>query len=846
MSENPCGTAISAGDEAPSLKPGMETDGPAKMIECQSFQQESPLCSTSYGTNSIRNPSLCCACQAWNNAAQLFPCGPLAAVEAFQTSQDNGESEDTVYSDYQELNNLKSREICMICNQIIISLKDLNASGFPRPGESIVPSPRIRIRSAHLVQTGLQEPSSRGIIDWGPKYLSSLYHHKYSVHTAVVVEILYPQPLKTSILDEASEKSDRHASSRKETIIIEFAISYRHNWYGIIAVTPWDRSYFSINMVKQWISHSKPKARADGIHGKRRQHLDSRPCPHGFRIIDTFQNRIIQVNQARERYVALSYVWATSSAAKRQFQLTRKTCEEASHKNALLNFEVPPIIADTIRLCRDLGERYLWVDRLCVVQDDPASKYSQISAMDRIYQEAAFTIISLTDGTICDGIPGVAGRPRTQLNRGLMIGRQGHVYNDIKKLIKDSRWNSRGWTFQEQLLSQRQLYIAENHIFFVSRGELQAEEPLGSSYYPSRPSHRLGYIFLNESQDTTPQQEYLRIVEEYKTRTLTFKSDILNAFSGISSRLEETLGTKILFGHPRSFLGLSLLWGHAKSMREQDKSLRLPSWSWAGWDGPISYNAFTLFTMSSPYNGSYLNLIKLHCCGTDGKVTCNQASEYRPFWSYDSFTSEQDIKLRFKSDLHCFMWSNYGQPGDEAVKSWENCGHTPWDTHRNRRLSDLELARASKYPGCLIFNTTIATFRIRAPPTDDPSTLSTKMARLDAMMTVDIIDEEGKTVGQTAKISLQWMQKNEVLDGQQHFVVINGGVYDPLQYRQMHHKREASDMRDVPLVQEEIFKLCVMLVKSHGDGTYSRVTVGLISLLAWARAAAKWQLVILI
>jgi hypothetical protein len=39
----------------------------------------------------------------------------------------------------------------------------------------------------------------------------------------------------------------------------------------------------------------------------------------------------------------------------------------------LQTLTLPRTISDTITVCKELGIRYLWVDRLCIRQDDPWS-----------------------------------------------------------------------------------------------------------------------------------------------------------------------------------------------------------------------------------------------------------------------------------------------------------------------------------------------------------------------------------------------------------------------------------------------------------------------------------------
>jgi hypothetical protein len=74
--------------------------------------------------------------------------------------------------------------------------------------------------------------------------------------------------------------------------------------------------------------------------------------------------------------------------------------------------ELSGTIADAVELTRQMGERYLWVDQLCIVQDELKMKDQQINSMDKIYRSAALTIVIAVDEPGCGGLPGLDHRPR--------------------------------------------------------------------------------------------------------------------------------------------------------------------------------------------------------------------------------------------------------------------------------------------------------------------------------------------------------------------------------------------------------------------------------------------------
>ncbi|KAK5625927.1 hypothetical protein RRF57_001643 [Xylaria bambusicola] len=105
------------------------------------------------------------------------------------------------------------------------------------------------------------------------------------------------------------------------------------------------------------------------------------------------------------RYFALSYVQGNVQS----LRTLRGHVQSFMTQNGLLsiNDQLPKVILDAARLTAQLGERYPWVDALCIVRNNTASKDLLICAMNTIY-ESAFLIIFAVTGTDSNaGLPGV-------------------------------------------------------------------------------------------------------------------------------------------------------------------------------------------------------------------------------------------------------------------------------------------------------------------------------------------------------------------------------------------------------------------------------------------------------
>ncbi|KAH8700038.1 heterokaryon incompatibility protein-domain-containing protein, partial [Phaeosphaeriaceae sp. PMI808] len=108
--------------------------------------------------------------------------------------------------------------------------------------------------------------------------------------------------------------------------------------------------------------------------------------------------------QQKLSYAALSYVWG----AVPQSRLLSENVHALRASGSLmkLNLRIPQTIKDSIDFCAALEIQYLWVDSLCIVQDDSDTKESQIRAMHEIYRNAVLTIVDASSYDASGGLWG--------------------------------------------------------------------------------------------------------------------------------------------------------------------------------------------------------------------------------------------------------------------------------------------------------------------------------------------------------------------------------------------------------------------------------------------------------
>lgn len=168
--------------------------------------------------------------------------------------------------------------------------------------------------------------------------------------------------------------------------------------------------------------------------------------PPYFKVIDVYKQCIVDV-PPHSRYLALSYVWGSV----KPLSAITSNILDLQQPGSLIAYSnnIPTTIKDAIDLVTRLGERYLWVDSLCIVQDDdPDTKQAMISVMDFVYGNALMTIIAASGDSANAGLPGVSygSRNRSQAIESIKPGMKLTYARNLADLLQSSTYQSRAWT----------------------------------------------------------------------------------------------------------------------------------------------------------------------------------------------------------------------------------------------------------------------------------------------------------------------------------------------------------------------------------------------------------------
>ena len=310
--------------------------------------------------------------------------------------------------------------------------------------------------------------------------------------------------------------------------------------------------------------------------------------PRGFRLIDVGRRCIVDKLPLTYSFAALSYVWGGYAGA----TLTISTNIAAFMKEGALS-GLPRTIEDAMTICRKLDIMYLWVDQICIIQDDNNDIAAQFHAMDKIYTSASVVLLSCFGDNMNCGLPGV-DRDRNTTQTGAVIHDLAIATSVSTTPYTISTWRQRAWTYQESVLSRKKLIFTSTQLYYACPHQMRYEDCYQTleSTESNEWAHPIMENVLFRSGEEDEFDAYFRHVAKYNKRQLTYETDIYKAFAGISGWFYSERGG-VLHGLPRAEFDYAMLWhlwdsyGGASRRLEAGGTMRIPTWSWASLHGVI-------------------------------------------------------------------------------------------------------------------------------------------------------------------------------------------------------------------------------------------------------------------
>jgi hypothetical protein len=318
-------------------------------------------------------------------------------------------------------------------------------------------------------------------------------------------------------------------------------------------------------------------------------------CPRGkvnllpSRVIDVETMRLCKTGERETgTYAALSYCWGGD-------QLMKTTSHNISSKMRGIALEdLPPTQRDAVEVCIQLKIQYLWIDALCIIQDDKNDVAREISQMGMIYSRATLVIAASRAKSVYDGFLAEIvdySQEAIMLPARFSPTCEGEIGILEVPMECSGRepLNQRGWTYQEISLASRALIYTDGGIIWQCNAffDRWAFDGMQMGSHPSA-----DLVLISKELRAGPLQRDIwdQLVRIYTLRTLTDLNDRLEALAGIAAMAASLWNSRYYAGLWEQDMESQLGWRLDKAEISDDWQLcgiKGPSWSWASVNGPV-------------------------------------------------------------------------------------------------------------------------------------------------------------------------------------------------------------------------------------------------------------------
>lgn len=309
-----------------------------------------------------------------------------------------------------------------------------------------------------------------------------------------------------------------------------------------------------IEQVKSWLrtcveEHAQCRGQEPTTLHRPRRLLDLRDG--SIKLVESSQTGL------KTSWMTLSYCWGSDQEVK----LTKHSL--LRHQIGIEHSSLPNTIRDAIDVARALDIWYLWVDLLCIIQDDGGEDWNlHAGLMHHIYGNAKLTLCACSAMSATEGFrssEGLYSQGRRVAQRYRYAQRHQAGLADLLPVIaayplaavrNRSPTNKRGWIFQEEMLSSRTLYWSDHGVYWSCHAKVVGENNTTSEL--PRITAGPNENGINTSADereildrhdfnlSLRETDWERMIEAYSTREFTRMTDRLPALRGLAAVWRES------------------------------------------------------------------------------------------------------------------------------------------------------------------------------------------------------------------------------------------------------------------------------------------------------------------
>lgn len=306
-----------------------------------------------------------------------------------------------------------------------------------------------------------------------------------------------------------------------------------------------------------------------------------------------------------EEYICLSHCWG-SDRGSAPLQTTVETLH--MFQQVIAYEKLPKTFQDAVVFTRKLGYRFLWIDSLCIVQDDSEDWLAEAGRMADIYENAALTLAAASSADSLGGLfrkstpevlisHGREGQTQPAIRQfsNPVFFQYGHRQSALEKPgeNKISPLMKRAWIYQERMLSGQILFFTPLELVFECRVSSRTES--GYPWIDSRPKHAFSSVYSSDCSTDLPLL-WRQLVVQFSQLQLSLNNDRLSAIAGIATRFSQRLtgGERMSYfaGSWRETFIEDMLWESSIRIGSSPQRVDecIPTWSWARSDVPKIYS----------------------------------------------------------------------------------------------------------------------------------------------------------------------------------------------------------------------------------------------------------------
>lgn len=233
-----------------------------------------------------------------------------------------------------------------------------------------------------------------------------------------------------------------------------------------------------------------------------------------------------------------------------------------------------------------LGMRYLWVDSLCIVQNDQKDWHQEAEQMGPLYSKAILVIAAAASRDSTEGLFGRNSTAAEDTEHDARESKKSHqeaftCFNIASREPCHSSMSTKGpltlraWAFQEWLLATRLVFLTPTGPFWMCR------RSGGDGLYNQYQERMQG---VGSMMGPSYECRWLEALEQYTKKLLTYPTDRLIALTGVANQIAKSTKDTPLFGVWNTRIAEQLLWKCTAAIEPKD-TIELPSWSWAATGG---------------------------------------------------------------------------------------------------------------------------------------------------------------------------------------------------------------------------------------------------------------------